>query len=179
MQNFSALKQPRMVLAALVWALTACNSGSGGDGGQGAQTIDPCTSTVATGLRVRTAEGETAQNVENLILSNPACETFALSTVNTCGLYLSNVEPANVNVDSSLGYVTQQTGSQFQICFRKGSVSPAQAGAISVTAAGFDTAARVNLELRRTPTQVPDLFRWYKAESYLPMADLTLVGPAG
>ena len=122
-----------------------------------------------------------AQNQENvvqsLVLQDPDCEIFSLATRSGCGELSTSLEADTLNLSSTYGFVSRLDDSKVEVCFNKGATPPDNPTAL--TANYLQWSSSVSFLIKRTPTDIPDLYRWFRPEAYLPATDGTRVGIGG
>ncbi len=112
------------------------------------------------------------------VLRSPTqCQTLYASAWDSCGQKVGPVTPSSWSANSNLAYIESNTGSSAVVCFHKG--PSAAFGSSGLVWAFVDGSMHsVALDLTWEPTSIANLQRWYRADSFMPLAD-QLVGVSG
>ncbi len=152
--------------------ISACSDGSS-SGGRATKQCNASSTIV-----LNDSLGAGGNTLSTINLESPlACQDFYATEVDSCGNFIANVTPDSWALDAAYGYLDFSNGPRGNFCFNRGRTP-------SFATVSINLVKGVNnyvtpLVLTWAPTSIPDFFRWYKADSYMPMMNSTVVGQAG
>lgn len=100
-----------------------------------------------------------------------ACVSFFSAIADDCGQVVAAVDADSWIVDSTVGHVQSHSANQANICFNQG-----QPIGKSIQFSVNGEVANLPVSVNWTPAKVNSLFRWYKADQFLPKESNVVVG---
>ncbi len=167
----------RLVLClvpSLLFALTACSGGGSNSATPGKDTRNgTCKKGVPNSIALSLTNSN-AVALTNLNFTSPTnCPSIYAIALDECGTVLNNeITPDIWTLNPNLGYLESTANSRATICFNKGAT--ATPSSLDIQYSTFTKSTPLNVTW--APSTISNLIRWYRADSYMPIADDTTVG---
>lgn len=163
------------LLSLLVISGCAVDSTESTSSTQAPENNNLCKENVPFDIKLRDGSGASANSLDALELTDQFSQTLYAAHFDECGKYLSDASVSSWSIsDSNFVSISESDTSKVVLKAVRGATPIPTTTELSAQATGVTKNFPVNVKW--TISSTADLFRWYRADSYLPALDGGAVG---